>query len=165
MKSAGRLIRRVAFFLISRVFPKRLTQFLMHVTQPKFVVAVVVIIYHGNRILLLRQSYRPRYPWGLVTGWVKHGENPTQAAMREVWEEIGLRVSTLNCFYLELAGRRHLEIGFWATVDKETTSQPSLDGEILESLWFSLDKLPDGLLPSQIPIILQAQAHRQREFS
>ncbi len=155
----------MAFFLISRVFPKGLTQVLMYVTQPKFVVAVVVLLYHGNQILLLRHSYRPRYPWGLVTGWVKPKESPEAAALREVWEEIGIRVGDLHCFYMEVLGRHHLEIGFWANVDGQNTSHPSPDGEILESSWFSVDQLPGGLLPAQIPIILQAQNHRQREFS
>ncbi|MCL5012514.1 MAG: NUDIX hydrolase [Firmicutes bacterium] len=137
----------------------------MYVTQPKFVVAVVVVLYHGNQILLLRHSYRPRHPWGLVTGWVKAGESPPRAALREVWEEIGVRVSELHCFYAEVVGMRHLEVGFWARIEGENAFHPSPDGEILESSWFSADDLPQGLLPAQIPIIQKAQAHRQRGFS
>ncbi|WP_020376383.1 NUDIX hydrolase [Sulfobacillus thermosulfidooxidans] len=165
MAKLRRVFRQFMFYLISRVFPKRLTQFLMYLTQAKFVVAVVVVLYHGNQILLLRHSYRPRYPWGLVTGWVKAGESPKQAASREVFEELGIEIAELHYFYSEVVGRHHLEIGFWAMVDAANDSHPSGDGEILESAWFSVHQLPEGLLPSQRPLILQAENARIREFS
>ena len=143
-----------------------MTQGIMYLTQAKFVVAVVVVLYHGNQVLLLRHSYRPRYPWGLVTGWVKGGESPLEAARREIWEEMGESITDLHYFYSGVVTRHHLEIGFWARVGPNNVSVPSRDGEILESAWFPVENLPRDILPAQIPIIQEAERHirMQREF-
>ncbi len=156
--------RRLRFFLIGRVLPKRMVQGIMYLTQTKFLVAVVVVLWHGDEILLLRHSYRPRYPWGLLTGWVNAGESPEQAASREVFEETGLTISQFHYFYSGAAHRRHMEIGYWADVASQDQLPASADGEITELRWFAADALPDLLLPAQRPLI-QAARRQSREFS
>jgi 8-oxo-dGTP diphosphatase len=43
-----------------------------------------------GRILLIRPSYKPG--WELPGGYVESGETPTQAAVREVQEELGIKL-------------------------------------------------------------------------
>src|SRR4051812_18736690 len=46
---------------------------------------------HG-RVLLVQQSYRSSSVWLPPGGWMDRGETPSEAACREAWEEVGLRV-------------------------------------------------------------------------
>lgn len=130
-------------------------------TQAKFIVAVVVVVWHKDRVLLLKHSYRPRYPWGLPTGWVGYGETPEAAARREVLEESGLVVNELRWFLTQYPSKRHLEICYWTEADQTGgLLQLSKDGEILASEWALPDARPDGLMPSQFAIIEEARRIR-----
>jgi 8-oxo-dGTP diphosphatase len=50
----------------------------------------VVAIWHGGRILMLRHSYRARLGW--PGGGIGRGETPSEAARRELREELDLDV-------------------------------------------------------------------------
>jgi 8-oxo-dGTP pyrophosphatase MutT (NUDIX family) len=52
--------------------------------------SVHVAVWTGGRVLLVRTSYRSGL--GLPAGGVHRGEPPEQAAVRELQEEVGLRV-------------------------------------------------------------------------
>ncbi len=60
--------------------------------DPKVAVAVVVLDDQG-RVLLVRRRWPPQAGrWTLPAGFMNAGEDPAQAAVRECWEETGLRV-------------------------------------------------------------------------
>jgi dATP pyrophosphohydrolase len=54
---------------------------------------LVVICTRGGDFLMLRRI-RPGHFWQSVTGSLAPGETPRSAALREVWEETGLRVGS-----------------------------------------------------------------------
>jgi ADP-ribose pyrophosphatase YjhB (NUDIX family) len=59
------------------------------ITQ-KFLVGVVgVVLNDVGQILLVKHTYREKYPWGLPSGWLKRGEQPMEALKREIKEETG----------------------------------------------------------------------------
>lgn len=56
-------------------------------------VSVLVVLHDGqNRILLIERAANPGF-WQSVTGSIEMGEMPQQTALREVWEETGIRLS------------------------------------------------------------------------
>jgi ADP-ribose pyrophosphatase YjhB (NUDIX family) len=61
-------------------------------TRP--IVGVGVVVWHGDRVLLIRRGKAPRSGhWSLPGGAQQLGETVAEAARREVAEEVGLEVA------------------------------------------------------------------------
>jgi len=61
-------------------------------TRP--IVGVGVVVWHGDRVLLVRRGKPPRAGrWSLPGGAQQLGETMAEAARREVMEEVGLEVA------------------------------------------------------------------------
>ncbi len=140
---------------------------LMWWTQAKFLIAVAVVAFRQNEVLLLRHSYRTLHPWGLVTGYVGYGETLEEAGIREFHEETGYRLaaSTLGLVDLRFVGRRHLEAVYRVRCDLDLRQGlgPSLDGEIERGSWHAIDHLPESLPPNQRGLILLANRARKED--
>ncbi|MDA8192444.1 MAG: NUDIX hydrolase [Thermaerobacter sp.] len=135
---------------------------LMWLTQAKFVVSVAIVVFHQEQVLFLRHSYRPRYPWGLPTGWVRPSETPEEAALREVAEEAAICLERVDWVASQRPTAHHLQLTYRGEVSTALAVGPSGDGEILEGRWLSLGDWPDGLLPSQVALIEAASTARNR---
>ncbi|MBC8554679.1 MAG: NUDIX domain-containing protein [Candidatus Brocadiales bacterium] len=119
-------------------------------TQNYLVGIAGAIFNQKGQILLLKHSYRKEYPWGLPSGWLKRGEQPKQALMREIKEETGLEVrigSPLIVESDELWPR--LDIVFSGVIENGSFVVSS---EVLETQFFDVGELPE-ILPSQARII------------
>ena len=51
---------------------------------------VAAIVERAGRVILVRSIGRPATWFGLVAGFLEHGEHPEAAALREVGEELGI---------------------------------------------------------------------------
>ncbi len=62
----------------------------------KFRKSAGVIIKHGDEVLLCKRSPEESLPnhWSIPAGGIENGESPGQAAIREVFEEINIKLST-----------------------------------------------------------------------
>lgn len=60
-----------------------------------------VVLLRGDRILLARHQRGAAHYWVLPGGGVEPGESPEEAAVREVWEETGLRVRLLRLLFVD----------------------------------------------------------------
>jgi len=104
----------------------------------------VVISNHSGGVLLLRHSYGPKV-WALPGGGVGRGEDPEEAARREVQEELGITLGSmqkLNVSDEVVSGSKHTAYLFTAI----SNSRPKPDmREVIEARFFPSHSLPEPL--------------------
>ncbi|MEM1194546.1 MAG: NUDIX domain-containing protein [Pseudomonadota bacterium] len=104
----------------------------------------VVITNLSGDVLLLRHSYGPQ-EWALPGGGIGAGESAEVAARREVQEELGLRLPTLEALGVceeEISGSPHTAYLFTAMATERP--QPDLR-EVIEARFFPSHSLPEPL--------------------
>jgi 8-oxo-dGTP diphosphatase len=133
---------------VLRVFgrlPPWARRLVVRAITPSFTVGAICLIERADgRMLLARQVYRER--WGIPGGLLDRGEGPTQAARREILEEVGLEV--------ELVGQpatvvdphaRRVDLVFRARPVREAEADLArpTSPEISAVGWFLPDALPE----------------------
>src|ERR1043165_4511053 len=83
-------------------------------TQPRFAVtAGAVVSDERGRVLLLRHVLRKGSGWGMPGGFLKASEQPEEAIRRELREETGLELDSVElAFVRALKGLNQVEIIF-----------------------------------------------------
>jgi 8-oxo-dGTP pyrophosphatase MutT (NUDIX family) len=110
------------------------------------VVAAVALVRDG-RVLTVRKRGTERFM--LVGGKLEPGESPLDAALRETYEEVGLRIETamlLGDFHSEAANEPgHTLHSTVFTI--ESDEEPVASAEIAEVRWTPMHGHPDDLAP------------------
>jgi 8-oxo-dGTP diphosphatase len=134
--------------LLLKVFarlPRRGKVAVIHAVSPLYSLGAIVVVRNdAGEILLVRQAYKPR--WGLPGGICKRGEEPYDAARREVFEETALRI--------EIAGEpiadvdvvmRKVDMTYPARISPGASPSDIHANmpEIVECRWFALNDLPE----------------------
>ncbi len=68
------------------------------VAYPRISPAMMVLVQHGDAILLARHTQSPTQFFTALAGFLEAGESIEEAVHREVFEEVGLRVRDLRYF-------------------------------------------------------------------
>lgn len=104
---------------------------------------ICAVVNEDREIALIRQNYVSVSNYVCVAGVVKLGESAEECAVREVMEEIGLKVEKLDFIgtypYLK---KEMLMVGFQASVRK---SAFHISGEVDAVKWFPLADAPKQL--------------------
>jgi 8-oxo-dGTP diphosphatase len=143
---------------IWRALPSWLQWGLMWLGTAKFSLGVTGIVFDAEgRVMLLRHTFRRRYPWGLVSGWVNRGERLEDALRREVDEETGLTVGVGPLFRVR-KDRLHLAVEAVYLCRLEG-GEFRANNEITAIDWRRPDDLPPGVHPDHFPLIREAARH------
>lgn len=135
-------MKKIVRFLITNFYP--LLKPILRLVRPAGG-GVKVALFYKNKLLLIQNTYRKG--WTLPGGGIKKNETSRQAAIREVYEELGIRLTSLeyqgsfiNDFEKEkisVFSRKVRKPGF--RID---------DIEVAKAEWVNIKKVPDHhLLP------------------
>lgn len=129
-------------------------------TRPlqSFIVSPNVMIIKNQKILLLRRAdWTPLWPgyWHCPTGKMEENESPLQTAIRETYEEIGLKVNpslatvvAVNAPYFKNPGLRWKDLSLFF-VAKDFKGEPiNKEPRLHDAMdWFDLNQLPEPIIP------------------
>jgi 8-oxo-dGTP pyrophosphatase MutT (NUDIX family) len=100
-----------------------------------------VVIVNEDKILLIKNTYG--YGWTLPGGGIKTSEEPEQAAIREVFEEVGITIAEIIEVDIFTTNHQHKKDTIYAYCTKVQSQEYSLDTfEIETACWFKLNNLP-----------------------
>lgn len=122
---------------------------------------VKCLIVSGDQLLLVRHTYGSALQT-TVGGGVKAGETVEQAVLREVYEEVGIRldqVTKVGTLTHQIEYKRDTVHVFLAYTTQETLHLQVT--EIREAGWYPLDKLPAGTSPLLEKFLDLATPHMQ----
>jgi NAD+ diphosphatase len=114
--------------------------------------AVIMLVHDGgDRCVLGRQPVWPPGRFSVLAGFVEPGESAEGAVVREVAEEVGLRVADIRYVASQpWPFPQSLMLGFTARVEGDPTLRID-DDEIEEARWFTRDQLRSGDGPRALP--------------
>jgi 8-oxo-dGTP diphosphatase len=161
-------MRRMLKSLLARAWrgsPRFVRRAGVWLTQPRFAVtAGAVISDESGRVLLLRHVLRKGSGWGVPGGFLTAGEQPEEAVRRELREETGLELDSVELVFVRsLAHVHQIEIIFRCTMSAAALEGLKKSFEIDRAEWFARDALPRGLPADQRRLIDRALAVNARE--
>jgi len=121
-----------------------------HRVYPRVSPCVIVAIHNGKQILLAQGARQISSGfYSTLAGFVESAETLEQAVHREVMEEVGITLKSLDYFASQPWPFPHsLMMGFIAQYD---AGEIKVDGkEILDAQWFDVDNLPN--IPPKLSI-------------
>ena len=137
-----------------------LRRFVIGVLRLKTTGVKVMVFNESGEILLILNSYGNRDQYLLPGGGVGRGESPAAAAVREVHEELGLRLRDAEpvwTYESNAEGKRDT-IHLFKVV---TSEQPRIDDrEVIEARFFALDGLPPIVSPATRRRIAEIKGER-----
>lgn len=108
---------------------------------PKLSMAILALVSRGDQILLARSPHFPEPFYSTLAGFVDPGETLEQCVIREVLEEVGIKVKNMRYFGSQPWPLSHsIMIGF--SCEWEEGIIQIDPAEIEDAAWFDLTNLP-----------------------
>lgn len=136
----------------------------MWLLNQKFLLGIVgVVVDESGRVMLLNHVYRKEVPWGLPSGWVRGGEQPQAAIIREIREETGLDVEVLSVLDVRTSKTvPRIDLTFLCRPIGPIDVIRANDAEISEVGFFAKDHIPHELIDPQPELISKAVGEMRR---
>lgn len=111
---------------------------------PRVDPAIIVLVTSGDHCLLGRQPSWPQGRYSNIAGFVEPGESLETAVAREVWEETGIEIRSIQYHSSQpWPFPQSLMVGFTAAAG--TTDIQRHDGELEDARWFTREAIAAGL--------------------
>lgn len=128
--------------------------------QSKFTVSVGAIVTNAEgKVLLLDHVLRPASGWGIPGGFIGTGEQPEKALRRELCEETGLEIESVELCRVRTF-HRHVEILFRA---RARGAGEIRSFEINKIGWFEVDRMPPEMSQLQKKLIEEVLADSEKK--
>ena len=109
---------------------------------PKISPCVLALIKKDNQILLARNALFPEGLYSALAGFVEVSETAEETVIREVFEEVSLKVNNIN-YFASQAWPFPSQLMLAYTCDY-VSGDIKVDGsEIIDAKWFDIDNLPN----------------------
>ena len=116
---------------------------------PKIAPSVIVGVTHGDRLLLSKYANRNYTRYGMIAGFTEIGETVEETVIREVMEEVGLKVKNIRYYKTQPWGvTGGLLIGYYCDLDGDDETITLDQDELATAEFFSRNELPahdDGI--------------------
>jgi ADP-ribose pyrophosphatase YjhB (NUDIX family) len=108
------------------------------------------LIVKDGRVLLVKRAVEPfKGYWDLPGGFLEAGEHPLDGMLREVREELGLKVCVkellgvyMDCYEIE-SGYEIFTLNHYYIVEPVSGDLRAAD-DVSEYCWFTMDEMPDA---------------------
>jgi ADP-ribose pyrophosphatase YjhB (NUDIX family) len=145
---------------IWKKMPYLMRRQLVRASQTAFTVSVAAIITNDeNQTLLLDHVLRTGSGWGIPGGFIKRGEQLEEALQREIREETGLELESVNVLRVRTLDR-HIEALFTA---KAVGKAQVKSREINAVGWFTVETLPENMSRAHISFIREVLRSKNKE--
>jgi len=107
-------------------------------------VAIDAIIIRDNKILLIKRAFEPfKGFWALPGGGVDFDETAEDAVRKEVWEEVGLKVTSIKFLNIYTDPDRDPNQVTALAYFAETEGEPKAGSDAKECEFFPLNHFPE----------------------
>lgn len=131
--ATANIIRRAPWIAITARWFYRLL-------QARFSAGVVaVILNERGEVLLVEHVFHPYHPWGLPGGWVDRREDPANTLLRELREELELRIEVGPVLLVKVEHGNHIDMAYLC---QQAGPVGALSSELLGYRWQRPDDLP-----------------------
>lgn len=106
-----------------------------------------VILFDADQVALIKRTYKGTVYFVFPGGGIEDGENPGNAAEREAFEELGVRIQVLECLVeVKFNGTQYfylarIQSGVFGTGTGDEFKDPQRNRGLYEPVWLPISEL------------------------